>query len=421
MNQKKDVDLTLASRPVEIPRSIKLVTWVRAIRWFGWGFGETLLPIFIVTFSASLTEAGFVSSMCDIVFLLTLPLVSLLADSMPSRTLLAAGLIISCLVGVSFSMAAATKLLLFVLLARAINGISFCLDTVATDTYLRRTASRDRIASAFGYLGSVSNLVWLVAAMLGVVLVRFVSIGQLLFLIAPFSLLALVPLLGVQKDVPPLPRSPSIRAFLGSYARFRIKLAAMDRQLWQIAFFMFIFELASITALFFIPINAYRTGASLSAIAFLVVLSSMPSLVEFWLAKTFIAGSGKKRRRSLYVAMSLLPVLFAVIGAVETFSAQIVVALGIEVASVLGSLSLQSYATDVSRYEQFGQISGVLEGAITLGGFLAPITIGVLSDSIGFRDTYYVEAIACMVISTYLLRQSSRWLLITEDAQARMS
>jgi hypothetical protein len=63
----------------------------------------------------------------------------------------------------------------------------------------------------------------------------------------------------------------------------------------------------------------------------------------------------------------VLPPLFLAASFLTTFSARIVIALGIEIAAVLGSLALQSYATVLSRRERYGEISSVLEGASTIG------------------------------------------------------
>ena len=80
-------------RFAEIPAGVKWVALARAVRWFGWGFGETLLPVFILTFSTSLTEAGLINSAYDLIFLISLPFVGFLADAISSKTLLIIGLL----------------------------------------------------------------------------------------------------------------------------------------------------------------------------------------------------------------------------------------------------------------------------------------------------------------------------------------
>lgn len=386
-----------------IPRGIKLITWARTIYWFGWGFGETLIPIYILMFSASLTEAGLVNASFDVLFLVSVPFVGIITDAVSSKTLLIIGLCLYPFIGISYYLAGATGLILFIILARAINGISSSIYSVATDTYIRRVAQKGTVASAFGYIASLANFGWVVAAIAGVYLVRFVSIGELLLLITPFSLLAFIPLLRAPKDAAP----PVARLDIASIGRplvtFLKEIAAMQKGLNSVVFLMFILNVASVAATFFIPIDAYKNGASLSAVALLVVISALPTLSEFWLAE-FIDGSKLKRKWSLFFSLAALPLLFVAAGLVTAFSGRILIALGIETAAILGSLALESYATVLSRRDRYGEISSVLEGAATLGDLAGPIAIGILTDAIGFTYMFAVAAALFCLIAIYYFK-----------------
>lgn len=386
-----------------IPRGIKMVALARATRWFGWGFGEMLLPIFIVSFSASFTEAGLVSAAYDVVFLLSLPLVALFADAVSSKVLLMVGLLIYPFIGASYYLAGATGLVLFVILGRGLNGISYCLDTVGVDTYIRRVAPRGAVASAFGYMGSFANLGWLLAGVLGAWLVQFVPIHWLLFLITPFSLIALLPLLRAKRDLPPPAAQLNLRTLLTPVASFLKEVAVMRRGLKSVVALMFVLDVASVGATFFIPIAAYHNGASLSATALLVIISALPALSEFWLAK-FIDGSAEKRHWSLFGSLASLPFLFAAAAVVSGFVAQVVIALGIEIAAILGSLALQSYATVLSRRDRYGEISSMLEGASTVGDLLGPVAIGLFADALGFGSSFALLALLLLGVAIYFLR-----------------
>ena len=114
-----------------------------------------------------------------------------------SKTLLIIGLLIYPFIGISYYLAGATGLILFVIFARGINGLSYCLDTIGNNTYIRRMTPKGVVASSFGYMASTANFFWAVSAIAG----AFTSsdlchtVGTLLFLVTPFALLALIPLL----------------------------------------------------------------------------------------------------------------------------------------------------------------------------------------------------------------------------------
>lgn len=354
-------------------------------------------------FSASLTEAGLVTASYDALFLLSLPLIGLLADAVSSKTLLIIGLLLYPFIGISYYLAGATGLILFIILGKAINGVSYCFDTVGTDTYIRRMSPKHAIASAFGYMASWANFGWAIAAIMGIYLVKFVSIGTLLFMVTPFSLLALIPLLKAKVDKPEVKNTINARNLLKPLLVFLKEIAALRKGLRSVVFLMFIFDIASVAATFFIPIDAYQSGASLSAVAFLVVLSASPSLTEFWLAE-FIDGSKAKRRWALFAALAALPLLFVAAAMASAFSARVLIALGIEIAAILGSLALQSYATMLSRRDRYGEISSVLEGASTAGDLVGPIAIGLLTDIAGFPLMFALAAAVFFVIALYYLR-----------------
>src|SRR4051812_23862015 len=103
-------------RTRDLSRGVRLVAAARAIRWIGWGFGEALLPIFFVQFSSSLTEAGLLQATMQMVFLIIFPLVGMLADTFPARTLLIAAALFYPFIGLSFYVAGISGLILFVIL-----------------------------------------------------------------------------------------------------------------------------------------------------------------------------------------------------------------------------------------------------------------------------------------------------------------
>lgn len=384
-----------------VPRDVKVMVWSRVSHWFGWGFGETLYSVWLLGFAATLTEVGFIQSILEAVFLLSVPVVGYLADRFPSRTLLIAGMVLYPFIGIGLYVAGLTKWVALLLLVRAVNGVSYCLDVIGFDTYIRRMAPRRAIATNFGYNATFANLGWLIAALLGAYLVQYISINTLLLLIAPFSLLALIQRFRAGVDVPEKHHDRARRiSFFAPFTTFLKEVIAMKRGLRGVVALMFCFDVAAVMASFFIPIEAFRDGASLSATAVLVVISTLPALSEFWLAE-FIDGSRAKRRIALSIALVALPMLLMAAAFTASFFARIAIAFCVQTSAILGTLALQSYATMLSRRDRFGETASVLEGASTVGDLLAPIAIGVATDMLGFSLMYSFAAAAFALVAMY--------------------
>lgn len=403
--QDRELDFsgTYTPRLKDIPREVRLMTYARAIRWIGWGFGESLLPIFILSFSTSVTETGLINSAYEISFLLALPLIGLLSDVISGRTLVIVALFIYPFISLSYWLGGLTGAVLFIIIAKTVNGVAYCMDSIGNDTYIRRMTPGRIVASAFGYMASVANLAWLLAALAGIYLVHYVSIGNLLLLVAPFSLLGFLPLIHAADDTPKTSSAPTVKSILKPLITFLKEIAALKKGLNHVVFLMFALDVAYITATFFIPIAAYKAGASLSGVALLAVIGSLPALFEFWLAE-FIDGNQTKRAWALSLSLVALPVLFVCAAFTSTLLMRTLVAFGVETAAIFGGLALQSYATMLSRRERYGEISSVLEGAASFGYLVGPIALGLLADTVGFTYTFFVIAGIFLTIAFHFLK-----------------
>ncbi len=60
-------------RDRSLPSGVRLIAWMRTIRWVGWGFGEALIPVLIMSLTGTFASAGLLTSTFDITLLLALP------------------------------------------------------------------------------------------------------------------------------------------------------------------------------------------------------------------------------------------------------------------------------------------------------------------------------------------------------------
>lgn len=385
-----------------LPGGVRLFAWVRAIRWFGWGFGESLLPIFILSFSHTFAEAGLFSSTAEIVSLISLPIIGMWADRVPAKRLVLWSLILYPLVGLNYFLAGIFSLAVFIILARAVNGFTWELENVGVATYYRRVIARSNIATSFGYLDTWTNLAWIAAAMLGMFLISFMPIHYLLLAIAPFSFIAYFVALKAPKDSP-ISNGESHHSSIFTYGKSIGAWRTWTLHFWLLGFIIFFSSIINALISFFIPITAYLAGANLPMVVLLGIFGSLPALSGYVLG--LIAD---RRNRYVLIAFSLffvagIAVWLAVIHAYWLkLSAVFLLGIILELLCVVQS----SLITTLGPANTYGKRGSAFESISILGDLAAPLILGVALDAIGFSNVAIaIGAIAIILAAIFLLKK----------------
>lgn len=387
---------------IKIPNGVKTLTHVTAIRWVGWGFAESLVPIFFFSFGSSYAQAGLLRSTYDIVFILVLPLVGMAADRFRATSLIALGLLGYTLIGVSYFLAGITGLVFFVILARGLNGLTFALDSVGRETYFRRHVSRESLATMFGYFDSVANFWWAAAAVSGIVLVKFFEIHQLLLLITPTAIIAFYVIWKFRKTEPKVAASKTKLGFGKAYRDVIVELGTWHWGLRALATLNFFIALSATFTGFFLPIEAYTNGASLSKTILIGVMFILPSLLGWALGSLF----DKKGFTVFFISLASLSILLGSLAFIDTYVWQVIAALGIGLVLELLSLSNHEMITTYAQPEHYGRISGVMKSIYDMGNLAGPLIIGILIDINGKTIPFLVVAgmIAILTVVFYIFR-----------------
>ncbi len=398
------------SNSEHIPRSIKVLTVARSVRWFGWGMCETLIPVLLFSFSHSYVEAGLFRSIYNIVFILSLPIVSILADKIPAKKLILFALALYPLIGLSYFVAGVLGTALFIVIARAINGVTWCCDSVGSDTYLRRFAFSDHISKSFGYLSALPNLSWMIAALISILFIPFVPITWLFLAIIPTSLIALIILRSAPADEIP------VQSNIRSLGRFQNMLDVLKgikdfkMEIWGLAYLTFFVACVDLLGTFFIPLFTYTDSNSLPRVVIISVIFAIPSAFAFWFG-AFVDRVSKGK----FVVWSLTAVVI-LLGVLSFMPGYVFQLIGIFILGILTvciSLAIQALATKASARENYGKIGGIMTGADEMGAMLGPIMIGLLIDRTSVPATFLVICVAglltCVGLFCYLFyRQSDR-------------
>ncbi len=380
-------------REKDISSGTRVLAAATATRWIGWGFAESLIPIFIFSFAGSYAAAGLIRSSYELALIIALPIIGLLADRIRATTLILIGLSLYVIVGTGYLLAGLTGLAIFIVIARFFNGIGYGLDAVGRETYFRRHNSSGKLATVFGYFDSVANFWWIVAAVAGIFLVKYIAIHWLLFLIVPTVLVAFyIVWRGARpKDVAPV---------VGHSEKVDLRLLLKEFSTWNwqlkmlLGFNFFLAFTSSIVA-FFLPIEMYMEGSGYTPIILLGVIMTIPVLFGLYLGKIF----DKRGPRIFVYGLLLYGILLFALGLTHVYLWQMVIAFLMGIIQESISTGKEELTTFYSNPEHFGRVSGFMRSIANVGAMAGPLAAGILIDISGTRAVYFTLAVLVGIIA----------------------
>lgn len=394
------------SRKRSIPSGVQMMAWERTIRYIGWGAGDTLIPVLIMSLTGTFAGAGLINASYDIVLLLALPLCGVLAEKFPGKWLVIAGLLLYPLVGIFYFLAGATGLLLFVVFARTSNGVTWGLESVGIDTYFRRLTPGGSLASSFGWLDTLSEVAWMAAALSGIWLIHYFSIGDLLFLIAPFSLLAIPFALAARTDHPALGKSKKPLALRDSYRIALDEWRAWAGDLRLLAGLLLFTETVSVLVDFFIPIDIYLDSHNLALVILFTVVSGIPPAFGYLLGR--VADAREKHRVAAVACVAMALILFA-LSLPLPYLFTILAGLGLGIVIELLAVLRQALATRLTPAERWGRLDSVFQIVGCVADIGAPPLLGAALDLAGLPAVAAVlAAIALLLALVFILNTHDR-------------
>lgn len=366
--------------PKYIPRGVQIVTFVTSVRWFGWGFAEALIPVLLFSFGNSFAEAGLLKASIDITFILALPFIGMFADKIRATTLILIGAFLYLFVGLGYFLSGVTGMVIFLVLARLINGVSWGLDVVGRETYIRRHVEKSSVATAFGYFDTVANFWWVVSAVMGIFLVKYFSITMLLFLITPFSFISLLILTKFRK------KEEKVHALRkrGFEVNFLREIKEWNLMLKSLLGFNFLISFTGAVIIFFLPIETYKEGGSLTLVILMGIAYILPSLTGWSLGRFF----DKRGYRTLGVGLVALALLLLSLAFFTSFFWRIALMLVISMTLELISVGSNELITVAAKPEHFGRVDGVMKSVSTVGEMVGPVVVGFLIDFTSAGSAY---------------------------------
>ncbi|NCN87191.1 MFS transporter [archaeon] len=384
----------------ETDSGIKLLTKITSIRWFGWGLGETFIPIFILLFSANFFETGLLTSIYYVMFFLFIPISGYLADKIKIKYILILGLSIYIFIGVGYFLAGFTGMIIFLILARMLNGISYSLDQVGRETYFVRHVSKKNESESFGRFDKITTFWWVLAVLVGILLINYVDIHWLLLAVTPTSIIALFLTLKLKEK----PVKKTKQKIKNPYVKIFREVKNFNSNLKNLSVMVFFFSMMSSIVYYFAPAVSYFRGESMINSVILVLAYSFPSLFGEKLGKF----ADKIKVKGYY--LSLISLIFVLI--ILAFSPNYYLLLfSMFFAGMtfeLTSLTNKGFMARNSAYNKVGEVDSVLNGIGSLGSIIGPIVFGFLLDLLNPMHSYFSAILLVLVMFGFVYRMKDK-------------
>lgn len=366
---------------LHIPIGIRLISWATATRFMGWGLVEIFVPVFILSFASNFTEAGLLKSSYDIVFLLALPVVGRLADRLSSKRIILSGLVLYPFIALGYFFGGLYGAVSLVILARAMNGISYALDSVGKKTYMRRY-SHGHVGMVFGYFDTISNFWLLAASAASLIAIKYFEIHELFLFIIPTTLVAILLVSFIpheRKERQPAHRSFFKEVWIDYKQVFTfIRKWTFDQK--YIAILYAFMGSLFVVIIFFIPLVYFKDTQSYKTVFLLMSFAMLPLL--FGVPLGLLADRATKT--SLQIAIFSAVALLAILPFMGPLWMVLPMIFVISVCIYYGTLVLERCATAHESRAHMGSLSGAFLCVFQAAQVVSPIIMGFIIDLASF-------------------------------------
>lgn len=364
---------------LRIPLGVKIVSWATAIRFFGWGFADAFIPVFLLSFAHNYTDTGVLKSVYDIVFLLSLPIISHFANRTSGKKIILSGLVLYPFIAISYYLAGAYGAVAFILIARVLNGVAFALDSVGRKTYMRRMADGNS-AQIFGYYDMVSSFGWIIAGIGGVFLIKFIPVHVLLLAIIPTVLVSIFMVSRVPSEriAKPAHRKGIPAEIIRDYMEMFTFFRGWSREQKYLGSLYALMAMIFCIVSFFVPLVTFVNNQSYAVLFLLTALSITPYL--FGVPLGFLADKASEHFFRIIALCSIA--LLATLPFVHSLWLLVVIVFLICLCIYFVMLVLERLATEHEKKLKMGTLSGAFLSIYQLAQVLAPICIGFFIDSV---------------------------------------
>lgn len=380
---------------------IKNIAYSRAMRYFGRGFSELLLPIFIFSFVSNYTETGILVSVYNITSLIVLPIIGYFADKFWGKKLLILSLLLYPLIWISYFFSGILHLTIFIIIAKIINWITRSLYTIGEKMYIRKYAHEEEVSTSMGYVGSIWDIIRTLWALLGVLIIYTTPIPMyyLFLAVIPTALYSLIYI----NRLPAIDENESYNStfnktiLLDSYKEFRTILLTFTGGLKTYTILYFLINLIESAIWLIIPIYFYIETQNIFLVVLSGLLVNMPNFFSYNLWKL----ADQYKTWWLILWFFILAISFVLFIVTPVYWIKIFILLIISFAFVFLGLSIDWLSNKFIRHDMYGRSEAMFELIRSIWSILWVVLGGLYIDTFGSNNLFIFTSIFSLLIMLY--------------------
>jgi MFS family permease len=148
--------------------------------------------------------------------------------------------------------------------------------------------------------------------------------------------------------------------------------------------FNFLISFTGAVVVFFLPIEVYKEGGSLTLVILMGIAFALPTLAGWSLGRFF----DTKGYRTLGVGLVALALLLLSLAFFTSFFWRIALMLVISMILELISVGSDELVTATAKPEHFGRVEGVMKSISAIGEMTGPLLVGILMDVTSTGSAY---------------------------------
>lgn len=375
-----------------ISAPVRNVGYATAIRYFWWGFAELLIPLFIFSFMHNYTDTGLLSAAYEVSAIISLPFIGYVADRWGAKKLLTVSLLLYPFLSFSYFLAGFMWLALFIVIARLINGLSYSLYHVGEKTVARTYAST-AVSSNIWFVESLGNMLWVAAALIGVVWIKttWIPLSYPLLMIAPTSLIGLYFIRKLPKEKIWLHPHSKVH----HYKDIRTNIKNLPKKL-KIYGLIYSTRSAFNSLLWLIiPLYIYIDTADIYLVVISGVIMTVPSLFAYQLWKI----ADKQSFSAVRWSFVMIGILFLSFIMIPWYAGKLIVLFILALLFVFLGLVIDNLSNRFIPPHECGRVEATFEIFASCGAIVWPILGGYFLDNYWITTMMLIIGIASLSVS----------------------
>ena len=393
-----------------LPISIRIISVSMFLFLFGRGlWGDTFFSIYLKTIVDNVFRVSIIAAALPLIRMFLAVSVGALDDHTNIRSVIFLSKAFYVVTSIFFFLAWLQHSVVFLIAAVLFNAISTATLITSYESLIRKYSHKENRSTSFGLYFSLSNLAYVLWALLASVMVKYIDLPYLFLFIGLFAIGSFISdtqlpnlsrkeikkFLGKESFIHQFVREIfSLRAIKGGFMVLKNYSSSMFRALGD----EFVFNILNYIGFIFIPIVAAKNNLSLSQIAIIFAIMRLPYVINFFTGEL---ADRYNKKKFILIVMFFLSFLFALLGFRDEFGWIIVISLGISFGLSLLRPAISWLISDYTLPGDAGKITGVEQFLVGFGSAFGSIVFGILSVMFGMGVSFIIIWVLLFLFALY--------------------